>query len=771
MGVDSECLAAALAYAGRGWRVIPCAARGKAPLTAHGPKDSTVDQRTIREWWARWPNANVGAVAGVESDFFVLDVDGPAGEDSLVGLAREHGKLPSTIETQTGGGGRHLFFKHPGSPVRNSAGKIGKGLDVRGDGGYVIAPPSIHESGKVYTWAAGHTPDDLSVAGPPVWMINLIQPKERVQRRSQLAVSEGYAEAALARELVALARAAEGTRNDHLCRSAFSLGQLVGCGALNRSLVERSLHAQATEIGLGEIEIRATIRSGLEKGMSQPREMLGPEEGEVRQHRTDVGNAKRLVSQHGQDIRYCPPWDKWLVWDGTRWLTDETGEVVRRAKDTARLIYMEAAAAVEPEDRKALAKWAARSEFESRLRAMISLAKSEPRIAVLPHELDAEPWLLNSRNGTIDLRSGELRPHRREDLCTKQVPVEYDPNASCSVWNEFLGEIMGYDLPLVSFLQRAVGYALTGDTGEQVLFLLYGTGANGKSTFLETIKALLGDYAKQASFDTFLARKNDAVRNDVARLAGARFVPAIEAEAGKRLSEVLVKSVTGGDTVAARFLYGEFFEFHPQFKLFLAANHKPVIKGTDNAIWRRIRLVPFAVTIPLERQDKQLPEKLRAEMPGILAWAVRGCLVWQRDGLEAPEQVQAATESYRDEMDVLGDFLEELCTQHPAVQVEKGRLYKEYTEWCATNGEYPIGKRNFGMRLAERGFQSCKGTHGVRIWRGIGLVARVTEGGASSAKVTHEGGHRGLSQEDRHLVPHRPPVSSDSEPEGVGSLL
>jgi putative DNA primase/helicase len=452
-------------------------------------------------------------------------------------------------------------------------------------------------------------------------------------------------------------------------------------------------------------------------------------------------------------------------------LFDETGAVERKAKETAESIYKEAATATDPDERQALAKWAVCSESEARIRAMISLAKSEPSIAVAADQLDADTWLLNCLNGTIDLRTGELRPHQRDDLCTKQVPVEYDPDASCPRWNDFLAEIMGYKLLLASFLHRAVGYALTGDTSEQVLFLLYGTGANGKSSFLETIKAVLGDYARQADPATFLARKHDSVRNDVARLAGARFVSAIEAEEGKYLSEALVKSVTGGDTVAARFLYSEFFEFRPQFKIFLAANHKPLIRGTDNAIWRRVRLVPFTVTIPSDQQDKHLLEKLRAELPGVLAWAVRGCLVWQKHGLEEPKEVQAATESYRDEMDLLGGFLSECCIQGPAAWATAKDLYQAHALWCSANGEHQMGQRRFGINLAERGFQSCKGTHGVRIWRGIGLVARVTEGGASSAKVTHEGGHRGLSQEDRHLVPHRPPVSSDSEPEGVGSLL
>jgi putative DNA primase/helicase len=442
---------------------------------------------------------------------------------------------------------------------------------------------------------------------------------------------------------------------------------------------------------------------------------------------------------------------RWLVWNEGRWVADDICDIQRRAKDTARLIYEEAAAAKDSDERKKLAKWAARSESEGRIRAMISLARSEPGIVVRPSQLDADPWLLNCANGTVDLRTGELRPHRPGDLCTKQVSVEYDPGASCPTWNEFLAEIMNYNLRLVSFLQLAVGYSLTGDTSEQILFLLYGTGANGKTTFLENIKAVLGGYATQADFTTFLARKYDSVRNDVARLAGARFVSAIEADTDRRLSEVLIKSITGGDTIAARFLYAEFFEFHPQFKLFLAANHKPIIRGTDIAVWRRIRLIPFAVTIPPERQDRKLPEKLRAELRGVLAWAVRGCLAWQEHGLGAPEEVEAATACYREEMDVLGGFLSECCAQGQERRTKASELYQAYIQWCVANGEHPVKQRTFGMKLTERGFQRFRGAQGARMWKGIGLVTGVPESDLSRGNVPYQAGRSAFSDQKGHL--------------------
>ena len=333
---------------------------------------------------------------------------------------------------------------------------------------------------------------------------------------------------------------------------------------------------------------------------------------------TDLGNAKRFASEHGRDVRYCHRWKKWLIWDGRRWVKDDTGTIQERAKETAIAILSEAAKELHDEKRKKLLAWQKQSEFEHRIRALITLAQSEDGLPVRVEELDCDPMLLNLQNGTINLTTAEFREHRREDLITKVAPISYDPNATCPQWLLFLDRIMNGNNELISFLQRAVGYSLTGDTSEHALFLFYGTGANGKTTFLEVLRHALGDYVMSADFSSFIVSRGASVRNDLARLAGARLVTAVESEANRRLAEEVIKQITGGDTITARYLYSEHFEFRPQFKLFLATNHKPRIRGTDVAIWRRIHLVPFTVTISNEEQDKALPAKLRGEAPGIL---------------------------------------------------------------------------------------------------------------------------------------------------------
>lgn len=445
--------------------------------------------------------------------------------------------------------------------------------------------------------------------------------------------------------------------------------------------------------------------------------------GESVPHFTDWGNAQWLCGREDGDIRYCHLWGRWMYWDGRRWAIDETGEIERRAKETVQSMYLLASMEDDSKTRKAIADHARKSEADSKILAMIRSATSEPGIPIKPKELDTDPMLLTVMNGSLDLKTGELHPHHRDNLITKIIPVAYDPAAKCAGWIAFLARIMNDSEPLMSFLQRSIGYSLTGDVSEQCLFLLHGLGSNGKTTLLSVLQALMGDYAKQARFESFLIRDHGGIPNDIAGLDGARLVTAAEAGQGRRLDEGLIKQLTGQDRVAARFLHQEFFEFVPQFKLWLAANHKPRIIGTDLAIWRRIKLIPFNITIAEEERDPKLPERLKEELSGILNWALEGCRAWQKAGLGTPEEVKAATGQYREEMDGLGEFIEERCTLRPDLRTTPAALYRAYTEWAQANGENPrsmLSKRTFGLCLSERGLLPGK-SGSFRYWSGIAL--------------------------------------------------
>lgn len=444
--------------------------------------------------------------------------------------------------------------------------------------------------------------------------------------------------------------------------------------------------------------------------------------------RTDLGNAERFVARHGRDLRYVAEWKRWLVWDGKRWATDESLEVQRRAQETIRSMWA-AVADLPARDQEDWAKHILRSETAGRLAALLECARANESMVVRPEQLDADPWLITCENGVLDLRTGQLGPHDRALLMTKLVPASFDPEARCDRWERFLHRIMNGNAALIDFLRRAVGYSLTGQPSERWLFFLYGMGANGKSTFLEVLRALLAGYAQQADFTSFLETpRGDGPRNDIARLFGARVVTSSEVGEGKRLNESLVKTLTGTDTVTARFLHAEFFEFKPQFKLWLAANHRPVVRGTDPAIWDRVRLVPFTVSIPPTERDPGLLAELLRELPGILAWAVAGCLEWLEKGLGTPPEVEAATEQYRRDSDTLGTFLEECCDVAPGnaeFAVPATSLYNAYRRWAEQGGEYQLSQTAFGRRLEERGITAEKrGVGAARLkWRiGVRLL-------------------------------------------------
>jgi putative DNA primase/helicase len=632
----------------------------------------------------------------------------------------------------------YLYRCDTSTPVKPYDDPVAKGrlVELRGDGGQTVLPGSVHESGEAVRF------DD---EGDPATV-----PLADLQR----AVSKVAAASLLARYW----RLSEGVRSN--------LAMALGGGLLRAGWsveeTEEFIKAVATAAGDDEVDQRVgTVKrtdarikaSGHATGFPALAEAFGangnaivtkvcnwlgivarqdePPLGQI--HHTDVGNGKRLVIRHGEDIRYCHGLG-WLVWDGTRWKEDKGGAIVRKAKDTITGMFetvVELRNGGNPDAATRLANHATRSEQAQRVAAMIEMAKSELGVEIEIDDLDAEPLLLNCRNGTLDLRAGRLRPHDRADLITKRIEVDYDSAAECPQWHRFLKLAMDDDDEMIAFLQRAVGYSLTGLPADRIFFLLWGRGNNGKSVFLETISKVLGsDYAGKVNTDALMRRHASGIPNDVAELRGKRFVYASEGNEGQQLDEGRIKDITGAETISARFMRGEWFRFVPIFKLWFGTNHRPVVKDDTDGIWDRMRLIPFTVRIPDKLKPEERVERsavmdsLLAESAGILAWAVEGCLAWQQEKiLSSPDKVKHATAGYRLEMDSIGDFLAEKCVFAPDATVSLSDLYQKYKWWCQGSGERYLGKIEFNKRVEGRnGAYHKRAARNVDTWFGIGLL-------------------------------------------------
>lgn len=454
---------------------------------------------------------------------------------------------------------------------------------------------------------------------------------------------------------------------------------------------------------------------------------------------TEMGNAERLFAAHGEDIRYCKAFG-FCVWESGHWRGDGELTVRRWAKKTIRAMYAEAAGLAQQasgtdgsEESKALAaesmellKWARKSETARMIDAMLSLIRDTCEVDT--SIFDAKPMLFNARNGTIDLTTGALRPHSRDDYLMQCAPTDCDPMALCPTFARFVEQIMCNREDLVMYLQRALGYSLSGSVKEQVWHLLIGEGENGKSTLVETVAYVLGEYAGMLEPEsvTVGGRSTDpnAPSPAIASLKGKRFVKVTETEEGARIAPARIKRLSGADELSGRHLNRNLFSFMPSFKLWLYTNHRPQVRETKHAFWRRVRYIPFDFNLrelPPEAKDAELPDKLRAEAPGILAWLVRGCLAWQSEGLKPPKEVMEATESYKRDSDLLQTFLDEHVVLVAQGSVPAKAIYERYTTWCEEYGEHPMSQRRLGEALAERGFERKHWGTGW-IWLGMGLA-------------------------------------------------
>jgi len=741
---------AALTYAERGWHVFPLGARSKLPRQgSHGLLDATTDLDQVRAWWSATPEANIGLNCGA-SGLVVVDVDPRHGGDvTWAGLISELGEeVARTATGLTGGGGRHFLFRRNEKDVRSLEGALGPGIDTKAQGGYILLPPSVHpDTGRAYAWAEGWSPDDLDPTPLPPALEALCPEAKATEGPKGPPVAHVATDDAgdlwLRR---ALDRVAPGTRN----ATGFWLACQLRDAGLDEDAAAAVLGDYVAAVGGigGHPYTEAEARKSLDEAYARPardpaRSATARTEyrGEVRAvpsdvdlnafHWTDSGNAEAFAALYGDRLRFAhlPPAKggsiagHFLVWSGHRWATAETGEVDRWALLVARAREKAALDIEDLDRRKAALSWAMQSESAYRRRTTADLVRVTAPVATRFTDYDRDPWVLGCENGVLDLRDGTLREGRPADMVTKSVGYGFDEDADCPRWRRFLDEVFDGDTALVGFLQRAVGYSLTGDTREQVLFLCHGTGSNGKSVLLSTLRALLGDYADNTPFSTFEWDRSNANTNDVAALVGRRLVTAAETSEARRLNEARVKAVTGGDPVTARFLFSEYFTYVPTYKVFLAMNALPKVVGTDEGIWRRIRLVPFRVSFK-GREDKTIGDKLRAELPGILNWALDGCLQWQTKGdLCAPTAVVDATAAYRTESDLVGRFLGETTMPLETGTVRASELYRAYATWCDDAGEKPVTGTTFGLRLGEKGFDKKRMTDGF-YYVGLCLVER-----------------------------------------------
>ena len=680
------------------WPVFPLITDAKNPATGNGFKNASFDQKQLREWFPAGSAYNIGVPTGHKSNIVVIDLDeknGVSGAASLALLEAQHGELPLTLRSTTGTGGQHIFFRFPtAANVRNRAAVL-PGLDVRGEGGYIVAPGST-VNGKMYTWQDETAP----IAELPGWLLALITGKKVTTASAK---DEGTA-------------IKSGSRNESLFR--FTAAQMhSGHPREKVEDVARNANQELCMPPLPEAEVLQIVDNVYRLYQASPARNL-----------TDIGNGKKMAELHGARLRYLlETKDSWLQWTDVFWKRVSQTVIKGLSKDVPASFLQEAIQLPLGPDKSFLKRHAAKSSSNGKLDAAIELFKSEPGIGISISDLDNHDYLFAVQNGIIDLKTGNFLPPDPALLITQVAGTVFDKNATCPRWEKFLDQVMGGDPSLSIYLQRAIGYAMTGSIKEQCLFFAYGFGANGKSTFLNVVRALFGDLGMQSSSETLMEtkRSSSGTSPDIARLRGKRFVSMSETDDGRHLNEGMLKSLTGGDPIIARDLYESIFEFNPTHKFFLASNHKPTIKGTDHGVWRRIRLIPFNVTISPEQRNPNLEAELREELPGILNWAIKGCLAWQKDGMTTPKAIEQATKEYRDDMDIVGSWISEFCEVGAFEEMKFDAAYKSFDPWCKENYNFSFSKKRLGQMLTERGFEAIN--RGGRTYKGISISKKLND--------------------------------------------
>jgi len=713
-------LESALSYAAEGLPIFPCKPWDKKPYVEDWPNVATTDLKQIREWWTRWPEASIGMVTGYRSGRFVLDIDPRHGGDkSLAVIEEQYGALPPTLEVETGGGGRHLHFQLRGLNIHNSEGDLAPGLDIRGVGGYVLLPPSVHPSGHRYGFVNGN-----KVLDQPEWL-----EKRLLELKSTPPTSTNGTN-----------RTSEkiptGRRNRWLVGQA---GRYRRSGddpetIYRKLLVDYELRCEHVP-PVEDKELRA-IAQWADRFTPEPeRETAGPAKANippaepetqscdltiVGSGREDTSNAQRFTAQHRDSVRYWHGRNRWVLWTKTHWHDDALARVVELAKETAKQILVEASQLPEDECKK-MARWAERSLNRDKINSMLALAQSDPKIATTTEKWDRDPWVLNFLNGTVDLRTGELRPHRKEDFITKVVRCNYVPELVGPRWLHFVHQTFG---DLADWIQKAVGYTLTGVTSEKAAFLLWGPTDTGKTTFLTTLREVFADYSTLIQIDTLMWSKNvdNNTNADLADLRGARLAVTSETEEGQRLREAKLKKITQGmGEIKAIRKYENPILFNETHKLWLDCNHQPIIHGADDAIWNRIIPIPCTHQVKDAEKDNALKSKLLHEADAIASWTVKGAIRWQSEGLGRPSLILETRARWREDMDTIGQFVTECCEQQCGSSARAGELYEAFKSWSIKQGyEHVMTLTAFGLRLVDRGFQKDKDRKG-RFYCGLSL--------------------------------------------------
>jgi putative DNA primase/helicase len=720
MNGDERNESGALLEAARRWRKIGYVVVGVGPSKvpyAAGWSRFFDEPQTAEQVNAEFANGTWG-VAGVlypACDFVHLDFDGTHARDAWEKTGIE---LPETGKYRTRSGGEHLVYRASRllrkTPIKRkvrivsiacgcadedgSPKPCGVDLLLRG---IAVLPPSGNGAYK----ESRNYPVESAVELPDA-IVKLAKSQQK-QAKEKTTSGEG--------------RIKQGERKATACSLAGSMrARGMSIEAIRAAL--RADSEQRFDPPLDDDEIEDVLKSAAKWNEDEPLNL------------TDLGNAARFAKLNADAVLYSAQRKKWLLWSGNRWRWDETGAIFDRAEKTVKSIYTEAAQQNDKDRRQALNSHAAKSEARGKIEAMLALAQARPEIRISLDALDRRRDLINCRGATIDTTDGRAGAPRREDLLTLRAGARYDADALCPRWEKFLTEITDEDDSLAQFLQRSVGYCLTGDTSEQCFWVLYGNGSNGKTTFINVILRLLGDYATQIKTEVLIETRYDASKDyHLAALAGKRFVAACESKMGQKLASNLLKQASGSDLITARRPFEQPFSFYPEFKLWLSTNQRPSIDDSSDAMWRRIHAVPFTAKFLKASEapqgydgplvDTELPEQLKAELPGILNWAIEGCLEWRKRRLDPPKVVRNATRQYREDEDVLGLFLADCCERiDDPEQFETAKdLYQRFCNWAKENNERPWRQRDFAPALVAQGFKKDRTRKTGRIWRGIKL--------------------------------------------------